>query len=118
MRDETRRRLERALLAQKLKWAGLGVLAATALLSLFYLESLDNTVSSTRVVEATVVHVGPLAGKYKAAFAESNLQVDVKFDGTHVAHLIAPRARAPKIGDHVMIADQTHGTGRHTYSWR
>lgn len=118
MRDETRRRLDRALLAQKLKWAGLGVVAATALLSLFYIENLDNTVSSTRVVEATVVHVGPLTGQYKAAFAERNLQVEVKFDGVHVAHLIAPRTSAPEVGDRVLIADQTHGTGRHTYSWR
>lgn len=118
MRDETRKRLERALLMRKLKWAGLacaGILAAAAM---FYVEGLDASVKTTHALEGTVVYVGPLHGKYKAAVAERNLQVDVKLADARVAHLLKPRGEAPKLGDHVMIAEQIHGSGRRTFGWK
>jgi hypothetical protein len=118
MREETRKRLSRALLMQKLKWGGVAVVAVAALAVGFYMKNLDATVESTKPVAGTVVYVGPLAGKFRAVVAENNLQVDVKLDDARVAHLMVPRDKAPHIGDHLNIAEKIHGSGRHSFAWQ
>ncbi|MEZ5854509.1 MAG: hypothetical protein R3D67_07055 [Hyphomicrobiaceae bacterium] len=117
MREETRKRLDRALLARKLKWAGLTVAAVLATGVAIYVKNIDDVVE-TRAVDGVVVFVGPLVGKYRAVVARNNLEVDVKLDDTHTARLLAPKGSAPKVGDHIKVADQIHGTGRHTYRWK
>ncbi len=118
MREETRKRLQRALLLRRLKWAGLAVAGVVAATGVFYLEGLDFAVEATKPVTGTVVYVGPVTGKLKAAVAERNLQVDVELGDARVAHLMTPRERAPSVGDRVTIAEQIHGSGRHTFSWK
>jgi hypothetical protein len=118
MRDETRRRLDRALLRQKLKWIALAVGAVAIGAGLIYLEDLDSRVTATHRLDGTVVYVGPLVGKYQAVVAEKNLQVDVRLADARVAHLLTPRAKVPKIGEHVTVAEHVHGTGRRTFGWQ
>jgi hypothetical protein len=118
MREETRKRLDRELMRSKLKWAAAAVAVAAIAAGAFYAENLDGTIVATKAIDGTVIYVGPLAGKYKTVVAEKNVQVDVKLDGTRVAHLLTPRDASPKVGDHVTIADHVHGSGRHTYAWK
>ena len=118
MRDETRRRLERALLARRLKWMAATTAVVAVVIAGLYWKSLDVMVVATNTVDGTVVFVGPPPGKLKAVLAQSSARVDVKLDDARVAHLLTPREKAPKLGDHVKIADQIHGSGRHTFAWR
>lgn len=118
MREETRRRLGRALLVQRLKWAGAVGAVLAGVGAIGYFTALDATIATTKSIEGTVVYVGPLSGKVKAAVAESSLQVDIRLDDARVAHLIAPRERAPAVGEHLKIAEKIHGSGRHTFDWR
>jgi len=118
MREETRRRLDRAILIQKLKWGAAAVVAVMVAIGAFYWENRDIAVVATLPVGGTVIHVGQPAGKLNAATAQASLQVDVRLDDARVVHLLAPRHRAPALGDHVTIADSLHGSGRHTFSWQ
>jgi hypothetical protein len=118
MRDEARRRLERALFMQKLKWVGVAMIAVALVAGALFLRDLDNSVATTKSVAGTVVYVGPLVGKYRAVVAENNLQVDVMLDDARVAHLVTPRDKAPKVGDHLRIAEKVHGSGRHSFAWQ
>ncbi len=118
MREEARKRLERELLLRRLKGIAPVALVALAIAGAFYFQSLDTAIVKTDRLDGTVVYVGPLQGKYAAAFAEKNFQVDVKLGDTRVAHLVSQRDAAPKVGDHVTVADHVHGTGRHTFGWK
>ncbi|MGD9806130.1 MAG: hypothetical protein AB7E81_02535 [Hyphomicrobiaceae bacterium] len=118
MRDEARKRLDRALFMRKLKWGCAAVTVATLITGAFYFKSLDIMVVTTNLVDGTVVYVGPPIGKFKATVAQTNLQVDVKLDDTRLAHLLTPREKSPKLGEHIKIADQVHASGRHTFTWR
>ena len=118
MRDETRRRLDRMLFIQKAKW-GIAALAVAVVVGAgLALEHLDTSVARTETHDGTVVHVGPLVGKYAAAVIQNNVQVDVRLPDARVAHLLAPKSRTPAVGEHVRVAEQIHGTGRHTFSWK
>jgi predicted RNase H-like nuclease (RuvC/YqgF family) len=117
MREETRKRLERALFVRKLKITGAAVAVIALAAGAFYFENLDGAVVATRTVNGTVVFVGPPSGKFKSVVAQTNLQVDVQLDDTRVVHLLTLREEAPKIGEDVKIADQIHGSGRHTFAW-
>ncbi|MFV0298309.1 MAG: hypothetical protein ACK5JT_19575 [Hyphomicrobiaceae bacterium] len=118
MREETRKRLDRALMMRKLRWVGVIAVVIALMSGVLYFENLDSSFV-TQKVDGTVVYVGPLRGKFRAAVAESSLQVDVKLDDKRVAHLIAPRDEtAPKVGDRIKIAVHVHGTGRQTFAWK
>lgn len=106
------------LFVQRLKWAASALVLGVLFLGALYWKSLDVTVIATNALGGTVVYVGPPIGKFKAAISEANVEVDVRLDDARVAHLLAPRDKAPRIGQHVSIADQVHGSGRHTFTWR
>ncbi|MGE0766550.1 MAG: hypothetical protein AB7L90_08815 [Hyphomicrobiaceae bacterium] len=103
---------------RKLKWGTAAVALAGLVVGAFYWKSLDIMVVTTNTVDGTVAYVGLPAGKFKTIVAQTNLQVDVKLDDARIAHLLTPREKAPKLGDHVKIADQVHGSGRHTFAWK
>ncbi len=116
MRDETRRKLERQLWLDRLKWIGAGVgLAAFAAVGL-WVTGLDATVQ-TRHVPGVVAAVGPLVGTTTKAI-EEGLAVDVKLDDGHLVHVMALKKTDPHVGDHVEVAEHMHGTGRVTYTWK
>ena len=117
MRDDTRKRLERAIWLQRLKWAGVGLVLCLAVGAVFWLEGRDATVE-THKVAGVVEFVGPLSGKFKANTAANNVAVDLKLDDGRLVHVSALKESAPKVGDRVEIAEHIHGTGRITFSWQ
>jgi hypothetical protein len=116
MREETRRRLDRVLMMQRLKWMGAAAVLAVIIGVGLWFTGLDATVQDKRVA-GTVERVGPLTGTTIKNAAEG-LAVDVKLEDGHLAHVFAKKTTDPHIGDHVSITEHIHGTGRVTYSWR
>lgn len=117
MRAETRRRLEQALLMRRLKWIG-AVLACVGLVGAgLAFQSLDGAVT-THPIAGTVISVGPLVGKYARVGAPGDVEVDIKLDDARIARLVTPNVKAPRVGEHVTIAELVHGTGRRTFGWK
>ena len=116
MREDTRRRLERALFMQGLKWVGAGLAGILAIAAGLYLTGLDASVE-THHVPGTIATVGPLNGTSSVAI-EEGLAVDVKLDTGKLVHVMVLKTHEPHVGDKVEIAEHRHGTGRVTYSWK
>ncbi|HYD15917.1 MAG TPA: hypothetical protein VEA77_05910 [Hyphomicrobium sp.] len=116
MRDETRRRLERQLWRERLKWvaAGVGIMACVA--GGLWVTGLDASVE-TRHVAGVVEAVGPLVGTTTKAI-EEGLAVDVKLVDGRLVHVMVMKKTDPHVGDQVQVAEHIHGTGRVTYSWK
>ena len=117
MREETRKRLERAILMQRLKLAVGGLAAALAVASVFWLESKDAAVEN-RTVAGVVESVGPLSGKRSFSTLSSNVAVEVKLSDGRLAQVVTNKDTSPHVGDHVEIAEHIHGTGRRTFTWK
>jgi hypothetical protein len=113
MREETKRRLNRAIWLDRLKMIGTLASIAAALVFGFVLIDLDAYVENRRVT-GTVEHIGALSSKNAA----SAVSVDVKLDdGRHVT-VIALKTTDPHVGDHVTVSEHRHRTGRVTFTWR
>jgi hypothetical protein len=116
MREETRRKLERALWLDRAKKAGIGVAVLAVVALVFVYEDLDSHMDNVRV-PGTVVTVGPI-NTNSTKMVENGLSVDVSLDtGTRVNVLVL-RTTDPHVGDHVQITEHRHETGRVTYSWK
>ena len=116
MRDETRRRLDRQLALQKLKWVGVGLASVFFLGAGLWFTGLDATVT-TRHVAGVVQAVGPIVGG-TTQMIENGVQVDVKLEDGHLVHVLALKTTDPHVGDRIEVAEHIHGTGRVTYSWK
>lgn len=117
MRDDTRRRIERAIWMQRLKWVGGALVLALVMAGGFWLEGRDATVE-TRKVAGVVEYVGPLTGKVRASTASAAVSVDVRLGDGRTARLMVPKTSEPHTGDHVEIKELIHGTGRHSFAWQ
>ncbi len=116
MREETKRRLERALWLDRAKKVGIGV-AVLALIGLFFLyEDYDAHVDKIRV-PGTVVSVGPINTTNTKAI-ENGLSVGVALDSGRRVTVWVLRKTNPHVGDHVEITEHRHRTGRKTFSWK
>jgi hypothetical protein len=113
LRDETRRRLNRALWLDRAKYAaiGLGIIAAIGLV--FGYETLDLKVDNTEV-EGTVREIEPLVAKGNSAAKGEN--VIVKLDHGPLIRILADKSRGLKIGDKIEVVEHHHATGRVTHS--
>lgn len=116
MRDETRRRLDRQLALQRLKWVGAGLALLAFIAGGLWFTGLDATVT-TRHVPGVVEAIGPIVGG-STQMIENGLQVDVKLEDGPRVHVLVLKTTDPHVGDHVEIAEHVHGTGRVTYSWK
>jgi len=116
MREETRRKLERQLWWQKVKWAGAGVAVLACVAAGMWASGLDASVQ-THQESGVVTAVNPLFAKSTKAI-EEGLAVDVKLDKGPLVHVMALKTRDPHVGDRVEVAEHVHGTGRVTYSWK
>ncbi len=116
MREDTRRRLERALLLQRAKWIGGAVAVLLFVAGGFWLTGLDANVE-THHVPGVVSYVGPLSGTSTKSI-EEGLAVDVTLGDGRVVHVMALKTTDPHVGDHVEVAEHVHGSGRVTFSWR
>lgn len=113
IREETRRKLDRLLFVQRLKWTAGAVAGVSAIIGLFILVGLDSEVEN-HAVAGKVEHIGiaSLATAAKAVAVDVALQ-----DGRHV-RVIASKAHEPHVGDQVSIMEHKHATGRITFTWR
>ena len=114
MREDTRRRLERAIWIERAKRIAiaLGVVAAIGLA--FGYETLDLTVSN-KDVGGTVSDIEPLVSKTNSADGEN---VIVKLDSGQVVRVLAYKSRGLKIGDKIQVVEHHHATGRVTHTLR
>ena len=117
MREETRRKLERALWRERFKKIGIGAAALVLIGAYFVYEDYDARVENVRV-PATVTSVGPLNIK-NTRLIEEGLAVEVALDnGGRRVNVMAMKSTDPHVGDHIEITEHRHHTGRVTYSWK
>jgi hypothetical protein len=116
MREETRKRLERALWIDRAKKAGIALAILAAIGLFFVYEDYDAHVEKARV-PGTVVAIGPLNTTNSQAI-ENGLSVDVALDTGRRVTVWVLKKTDPHVGDHVEITEHRHHTGRVTYSWK
>src|SRR4249919_255574 len=98
MREETRRKLERALWRERLKKIGMGAAALVLIGAYFVYEDYDARVENVRV-PATVTEVGPLNIK-NTKMVEEGLSVQVALDnGGRRVSVMALKKTDPHVGD-------------------
>jgi len=115
MREDTRKKLERALWMDRLKkiGIGLGVLAAIGLI--FAYENLDMVVTN-KPVSGVIETIEPLVSK--AANASDAVTVEVRLDDGQHVRVIEMKTREPKIGERIEIVEHHHATGRVTHTMK
>jgi hypothetical protein len=116
MRDETKRRLDRQLFNQKIKWAGAGLGVIAVLAVGLWFSGLDASVQTHRV-PGVVEAIGPLVGGSSRAI-EDGLGVDVKLKDGRRVHVAVLKTTDPHVGDAVEVAEHVHGSGRVTFTWK
>ena len=116
MREETRRKLERALWRERFKKIGMGAAALVVIVAYFFYEDYDARVDNVRV-PATVLTVGPL-NTNNTKMVEAGLAVEVTLDSGRRVNVMALKTTDPHVGDHVQITEHRHRTGRITYTWK
>lgn len=116
MREETRRKLERALWRERLKQVAIGVAVAILIGAYFVYEDFDARIDNVRV-PATVTAVGPLNIK-STKMVEEGLSVEVALNNGRKVAVMALKTTDPHVGDKVEITEHHHHTGRVTYSWK
>ncbi len=112
VREETRKRLERALWIERAKYAGVGLAVAAAIGLAFGYEELDLKVSNTNVA-GTVTDIEPLVSKTNSADGENVL---VKLDNGPLVRVLAYKSRGIKVGDKIEVVEHHHATGRVTHT--
>ena len=113
MREETKRRLERAIWTQRAKYAGMGLALCLVMAGVFAFISRDHDVENVRV-PATIATVRPLPTKN----TQAGLIVDVTLADGKIVEVLANQTTDPKVGQKVEITEHRHATGRRTYSWK
>lgn len=114
MREETRKRLERAIWIERAKKAGIAVAIVAAIGLAFEYENLDLAVTNTDIA-GVVTDIEPLVSKQSSADGEN---VIVQLDGGQVVRVLAYKSRGLKIGDKIQVVAHHHGTGRVTHTLR
>ena len=112
MRDETRRRLNRAIWLERAKYIGIGVGIIAAIGLAFGYETLDMKVDDKEVA-GVVKDIEPLVSKQNSATGEN---VIVKLDGGPFVRILAYKSRGLKIGDKIEVVEHHHATGRVTHT--
>jgi hypothetical protein len=112
LREETRKRLERALWIDRAKMVGIGLAVAAAIGLAFGYEELDLKVEN-KDVGGTVTDIEPLVSKQDAADGEN---VIVRLEGGQLVRVLAYKSRGIKVGDKIQIVEHHHATGRVTHT--
>lgn len=113
MRDDTRRKLERAIWMDRLKKAGIGLAVVAAIGAVFAYENLD-LVEQKKPVSGVIESIDPLVSK--SANAADAWTVGVRLDDGQHVRVIEMKTRDPKIGERLEIVEHRHATGRVTHS--
>jgi hypothetical protein len=112
LREETRRRLERALWIDRAKMAGVGLAIVAAIGLAFGYEELDLKVAN-KDVAGIVTDLEPLVSKQDAADGEN---VIVRLDDGQLVRVLAYKSRGLKVGDKIQVVEHHHATGRVTHT--
>ncbi len=112
MREDTKKRLERAILIERMKKVGIGLGILAVLGAVIEYQNFDLQVSNTQVA-GTVTEIDPLVSKTNAADGET---VQVKLDSGQQVNVLALKSRNFKVGDHIDVVEHHHATGRVTHT--
>jgi hypothetical protein len=112
MREDTKKRLERAILMERLRKVGIGVAIVTAMGLAFAYQNFDLQVTNKQVA-GTVTEIDPLVSKTNAADGET---VRVKLDEGPLVNVLALKSRNLKVGDRIEVVQHHHATGRVTHT--
>jgi hypothetical protein len=116
MREETRKKLERAIWIQRAKVIGIGLGIAAVIGAIFVYEDIDSHTENVRV-PGTVVAIGPLNTTSTQAI-ENGLSVDVALANGRRVNVMVLKTSNPTIGEKVEITEHRHRTGRVQYTWK
>lgn len=117
MSEDTRRKLNQALMRERLKKAGIAS-AILAVIGLYIAyQNLDLAVDNTQVA-GVIETVEPFTAPTSAANVAQGpaVTLGVKLDDGEHVRVLAYKSRDPKIGDHIDVTRHHHHTGRVTYS--
>jgi hypothetical protein len=114
LREETRKRLERALWIDRAKKAGIGLVVLAAIGLAFGYEQLDLKVDN-KDIPGTVTDLEPLVSKQDSANGEN---VIVRLDDGQLVRVLAYKSRGLKVGDKIQVVEHHHATGRVTHTLR
>ncbi len=113
MREDTRKKLERALWMDRLKKAGIALAIVAGIGAVFAYENFDMVEKKTPV-SGVIESIDPLVSK--SANASDAWTVGVRLDDGQHVRVIEMKDRNPKIGDRLQIVEHRHATGRVTHT--
>jgi hypothetical protein len=112
VRDDVRRRLDRAIWLERAKYIGIGLGVIAAIGLAFGYETLDLKVEN-KEVSGKVTDIEPLVSKTNSADGEN---VIVQLDHGPLIRVLAYKSRGLKIGDKIEVVEHHHATGRVTHT--
>jgi hypothetical protein len=112
MRADTRKRLDQAILKERLKKAGIGVAIVAAMGLAFAYQNFDLQVTNKEVT-GVVTEIDPLVSKSNSADGET---VRVRLDEGPTVNVLAYKSRNLKVGDKIEVVQHHHATGRVTHT--
>jgi hypothetical protein len=112
LREETRKRLERALWIDRAKKAGIGLVVLGAIGLAFAYEELDLKVENKNI-GGTITDIEPLVSKQDSADGEN---VIVRLVDGQLVRVLAYKSRNLKVGDKIDVVEHHHATGRVTHT--
>jgi hypothetical protein len=118
MREETRKKLDRAIWRERAKRAGIGLAVLGAIGAFMAYQSLDLAVENTPVsgvVETVDVLVAPPSATGGGGAGQT---IGIKLDDGRHVRVLALKSRDQHIGDRIEIVEHKHGTGRVTHSMK
>lgn len=117
MSEETRRKLNQALMRERLKKLGIALAIVAGIAAYIVYQNLDLAVDNAQVagvIETVEPYTAPTSASTVAQGPAVNVGVKLD-DGEHV-RVIAYKSREPKVGERIDIMRHHHHTGRVTYS--
>jgi hypothetical protein len=114
VRDDVRRRLDRAIWLERAKYAAIAFSVLAAIGLAFGYETLDLKVDN-KEVPGKVTDIEPLVTKSSTAEAQGE-NVIVQLDHGPLVRVLAYKSRGLKIGDKIEVVEHHHATGRVTHT--
>lgn len=112
MREDVRRRLDRAIWLERAKFIGIGLGVVAAIGLAFGYETLDLKVDNKEIA-GKVTDIEPLVSKSNSADGEN---VIVQLDHGPLIRVLAYKSRGLKVGDEIQVVEHHHATGRVTHT--
>lgn len=113
MREDTKRRLDRAIWLARIKVASVACAALLAMVAVFWWIDADATDEKVRV-PGTISSVALNPSKN----VQGGLLVGVTLDDGKQVNVLVNQITDPKVGQKVQVTEHRHATGRKTYSWK